>query len=212
MNLKLCSTPSPSYAPLSPSLSALVIISITALVWHWDLIQWFYCIASHQMATFVFGCSWQLMLAAATWNVPPQPAHSSHPAWATSAWRAPPQLRPCCIWSSLGRFHCPLQCNCLLDQRLNVAFATEQSLGKLMLMMMMMKLPIVWEGGFGGGALAGLWANEEGSKSAGNLYFGPTLLPVSISMALWKTLLTDFIAFSLPLFAVPATATAAATF
>lgn len=55
---------------------------------------------------------------------------------------------------------------------------------RLKLMLMMMKLPIVRAGGFGGGVSAGLWANEEGSQSAGNLYFGPTLLPVSVSMAL----------------------------
>lgn len=188
----------------------LVVIAITALLWHWDLIQWFYCIASHQMGTFVFGCSWQLMLPAATWNFPAQPAHSPAPfppepprlqePHLSSVW-----LRSCCIWSSLGGFHWLLQCYCLLDQRLNVAFATEQSLAKLM-----MKLRSSEEVGMEGG-VGGVWrANEEGSQSAGNLYFGPTLLPLlvslhSISMALWKTLLTDFIAFSLPLFAVPAT-------
>lgn len=40
------------------------------------------------------------------------------------------------------------------------------------------------------GGVGGVWrANEEGSQRAGNLYFGPTLLPLlvslhSISMAL----------------------------
>lgn len=44
------------------------------------------------MGTFVFGCSWQLMLPAATWNFAAQPAHSFLPAKATSISGAAPQL------------------------------------------------------------------------------------------------------------------------